>query len=49
MNFFRRPVTQIKQDVSETGSLPVHTRKDMEAPTPPVLTQTNTVSDGVSD
>lgn len=49
MNIFRHPVIQIKQDVSETGSLPVHRRKYMEAPTPPGLTQKNTVSIGVSN
>jgi hypothetical protein len=49
MNIFRHPVTQIKQDVSETRSLPVHRRKYMEVPTPPGLTQKNTVSIGVSN
>jgi hypothetical protein len=49
MNFFGHPVIQSKQDVSETGSLPVHRRKDMEAPTPPGLTQKITRNVGVSD
>jgi hypothetical protein len=35
MNFLRLPVIQIKQDFSENDSLPVHRRKDMEAPTLP--------------
>ena len=39
MNFFRHPVIEIKQDVSETGSLPAHRQKNMEAATPPGLTQ----------
>ena len=49
MNLFHHPVIKIKQDVSETGSLPVHRRKDVEAPTLSGLTQKNTVSVGVSD
>jgi len=49
MNFFRHPVIQIKQDVSETGSLLVHRQNVMEAVIPPVLTQKNTVSVGLRD
>jgi len=49
MKLFRHPVFKIKQDVSETGSLPFHRRKDMVERTPSALTQKNTVSVGVSD
>jgi len=49
MNFFHHPVIQIKQDVSETGFLPVHRRKVMKAATPPGQTKKNTVSVGVRD
>jgi hypothetical protein len=49
INFFRHSVVQIKQGVSETGVLPLHRRKNMEAPTPPALIQKITVSVGVSD
>jgi len=49
MKLFRHPLFKIKQDVSETGSLPFHRRKDMVERTPSALTQKNTVSVGVSD
>lgn len=49
MNFFHPHVTQIKEDLSETDSFTVHRRYDMEAPTPPDLTQRRTVSSGVND
>lgn len=39
INFFHPHVTEIKGDFSETDSFTVHRRYDMEAPTPPYLTQ----------